>query len=282
MFIWPMLLQSTNAFSSDDYIFEWKSDGIRLVLSSFEGQNHLYTRHKTECTKRFPEISSIKFNENVVLDGELICIDSESKKDDLELVMERFRLTNDLKIKLAVNTNPVIYMVFDILYLKDRCLFNLPLLDRKDILQKVLPPSNYMQPVQFIHNYGETYFNKIVEMQLEGCVAKRKSGLYYPGKRTEEWLKIIRYEYFEVVITGIQKETKGFLCSFEEDGLLRSAGVIEFSTKEQRIKVHKESVVLDENKMHVRFKYPIKATVKTRGLTRRGYLRTPVLIEVYD
>jgi hypothetical protein len=31
-FIWPMLLTHSEPFSDEDWIFEWKADGIRLEL----------------------------------------------------------------------------------------------------------------------------------------------------------------------------------------------------------------------------------------------------------
>jgi DNA ligase 1 len=214
-FIWPMLLMKSDPFSSTNHIYEWKFDGIRLQLSSIAGEIRAHTRHKTDCTKRFPELHSFHSTKDVILDGELICINPETQKDDWELVMERFRLTNEFKIQLAVRENPVIMIVFDILYLENETLFHLPLLKRKRILEENLVPTNHVQPISYIDTEGEVFFEKIVELQLEGCVAKRKSGLYHPAKRTDDFLKIVRYEYYEVLITGMRKGKFGLLCSFQ-------------------------------------------------------------------
>lgn len=279
-FIWPMLLMSSDPFTSSNHIYEWKFDGIRLQLSYVNGNLKLYTRHKTDCTKRFPELHSFYSESDIVLDGELICIDPETGKDDWELVMDRFRLTNEFKIKLAMVSNPVIFMVFDILFLKEK-LLHLELMERKRILAEALLPTGHIQTVSYVDTEGQAFFNKIKELQLEGCVAKHKNGLYHPAKRTNDFLKIVRYEYFEVMITGMRKREFGYLCSFITDEGLKPAGVIEFATKEQRNQIYKNSTVEIEDSVKSTFKKAIRAIVKSRGLTKRGYLRTPNIFELH-
>jgi len=63
MFISPMLLETVQAaFSDDNYIYEPKIDGHRLILSHINGQTRLYTRHNNDCTRQYPELASFTFD----------------------------------------------------------------------------------------------------------------------------------------------------------------------------------------------------------------------------
>ncbi|MDD9309791.1 ATP-dependent DNA ligase [Cytobacillus firmus] len=282
IFIWPMLLTQTTPFSSSDFIYEWKSDGIRLELIHEKGTGiKCFTRHKTNCTKQFPELQEITLYEDLVLDGELIVYDPQKKKEDLELAMQRFKLSSSLKIQQAVLELPCTYIVFDVLYHK-KPIMHLPLMERKQILSEVISPSKYVQPVMFIESEGETFFKKIEEMKLEGAVAKKKNSVYSPGKRSLDWKKIIRYEYYEVAITAKRKKPFGFLCSYLTPTGLKPAGVIEFASKPLLKDLYIKSEIKNEDLLNVYYKHPIRCKIKTRGLTRNGYLRTPVLTEVLN
>lgn len=73
MFVSPMLLHSIKEpFDDDDYITELKFDGIRLILSKFNDQIKLYTRHNNEITSKFPELLDLNIPNGTVLDGEII------------------------------------------------------------------------------------------------------------------------------------------------------------------------------------------------------------------
>lgn len=70
MLISPMLLQkSDHPFDDDEYITELKLDGIRLILSKFNGSIKLYTRHHNEVTYKFPELLHLDIPDGTVLMG---------------------------------------------------------------------------------------------------------------------------------------------------------------------------------------------------------------------
>lgn len=283
-FIWPMLFEKSEPFTAENFIFENKFDGIRFeLIHSRTGGLSFYTRHKTKCTQ-FPELQSIKnqLNEDLILDGELIVFDQEKGKESWEKVMDRFLLKDENKIKYASRFNPVIYVVFDILYYK-KSLLNLPLIERKEILSNVINDDESIQKIMFIENEGELYFNKVKELQLEGAVAKRKDSLYRPGIRVNEWRKILNLEHYEVLIRGFKKKEFGLLASFVEDGMTRAAGVIEFATPELRKEFFRRAYkqIKSEDTLNVYLREGINGRVSTRELTRNGMLRTPVLTEIY-
>ena len=283
-FIWPMLLGKSEPFSDESYLFEWKMDGIRLELVHTHGKGtQLYTRHKTNCTHTFPEIRDLPFSHSVILDGELIVYNPETGRDDFELVLQRFQMNNEFNIRMAVREIPCTLMVFDILQLDGASLLQKPLIERKALLNEVIEQNEYLHIVDFIEGAGEAFYQQIVQFKLEGCIAKAKESRYYPGVRSQDdWLKIVRYEYFDVLITGYRKDKFGLLCSFlkEEGGRMQPAGTIELTDRNAREKVFLLGVKGKEDRLNVYFKEGIQVTVKSRGLTKRGYLRNPYLVKI--
>lgn len=80
MFISPMLLHKTDQPLEDDgFITELKLDGIRLILSKFNDQIKLYTRHNNEVTMKFPEFLQLDIPDGTILDGEIIVTDQQGK-----------------------------------------------------------------------------------------------------------------------------------------------------------------------------------------------------------
>lgn len=68
LFVSPMLLQKIDhPFDDNEYITELKLDGIRLILSKFNNNIKLYTRHNNEVTFMFPELLDLDIPDGTVL-----------------------------------------------------------------------------------------------------------------------------------------------------------------------------------------------------------------------
>lgn len=266
MFVSPMLLQKSDHPFEDDqsYITELKIDGIRLILSKFNGKIRLYTRHRNEVTSKFPELTSIDIPDGTVLDGELV-VPGEDGKPDFEATMERFMSS---KSDHVIN-----YCVFDIIYLNNEKVTYSPLLERKKLLEETLPPNHpHVVPVQWTYGNQSTYFELVKEHGLEGIVMKKVDHSPYEiGKRSHSWLKVINYQYEEVWITGLRKEKFGLLLSFLNG---EPAGVMEFVPSNERKQLYS---MMKVNKETDQYKYiePIMCKVKYRNLTKQGKLRIP-------
>ena len=77
-----MLLHKTEQpFDDGDIINELKLDGIRLILSKFNNQTRLYTRHNNEVTSKFPELLQLDIPDGTILDGEIVVTDQQGKPD---------------------------------------------------------------------------------------------------------------------------------------------------------------------------------------------------------
>jgi len=113
-----------------------------------------------------------------VLDGEIVCLDDEWRSVFNELVFRR--------------GCPVFY-AYDLLYLNDRDLRQLPLLERKTKLRAIMK-SKVPDVVcgKYVEERGVDLFNEVCQRNLEGVVAKRKTGTY---ATVSGWLKIKNPNY---------------------------------------------------------------------------------------
>lgn len=280
-----MLLESAPAdkpFSDNSYVFEPKIDGHRLILSRTGEEIRLWTRHKTECTRQYPELHHLPFDGDVVLDGEVCSTDPESGNIDFEEVMIRFQLKKKDKIQSYALHRPVTFLVWDILFYNGRDLWGLPLAKRRSILESVVKPNEFISIVPQIVGRGEDLWQMIISRSLEGMVAKRQNSVYV-SRRSKDWLKVVNFMTAEVYLTSIRKDEFGWGCQVEENGKLRPAGIIELGvTAAHRKKFYKKIAKLKtgEDKKFVDLEPELKAIVKFRNWTRGGMLRTPSLVSI--
>jgi DNA ligase-1 len=279
MFIAPMLLEKReNPFDDERYLFEPKIDGHRLILSMENGDVRLFTRHNNEVTTQYPELQNvlIENNSDVVLDGEVACLNPDSGSIEFEMVMERFMMKKPMRIQEAVIRQPVHFFVFDILRYKGEDLRSLPLIERKMLLEQVLSANNYMRTIMRIDDTGVSLFKAIREKQLEGIVAKKKTSKYV-GRRDASWIKIINYTYAEVQIAGYRKNQFGWLLQHRN----RNVGVLELAVPSAHKKAFygvSQGLITGEDRNFVYVEPSIKARVRFRNWTRAGMLRTPEFV----
>ena len=85
---------------------------------------------------------------------------------------------------------PVVYMIFDVLYLDGRARVDLPYEERRKLLMDLgLDGSHWRTPANHIGD-GEAMVNASREQDLEGIIAKRIDSRYEPGERSGAWLKV--------------------------------------------------------------------------------------------
>lgn len=282
MFISPMLLETAQApFNDNNYIYEPKFDGHRAILSCIGGQARIYTRHNNECTRQYPELLSVPFTEDMILDGEIVCIDPTGTVD-FESVMTRFQAHRSDSINRLMGQLPATLVVFDILMYRGEDLRGLPLMQRKEILATAsLPTNRHITMVPYIEGAGEALYADIRARSMEGIVCKRMDSKYV-SRRSPSWQKVINWTYVDVWVTGFRKDEFGWLVSVEDGaGRLRPAGVVEFGPNRD----HKQAfyrvakpLVIGQDKNNVYLQQGIRVRVKTRNWTKAGMLRDPVFV----
>src|SRR5437899_1246971 len=115
-------------FSSPEYLFEVKWDGLRCMLfRDPEGKVHIQDRGLNDLTAYLPEVTAAasRVPNGSVIDGELVATDSDGRPDYTRL---RERLAGGAARKDEI---PVAYLAFDALYLEDKPLLPQPLARRR-------------------------------------------------------------------------------------------------------------------------------------------------------
>lgn len=187
----PMLIgENQQAFDSTEYIYELKLDGIRCLAYIWEHGLELQNKRNKRLNAIYPELKDIykQVKEKCLLDGELVVL-KDGKPDFFEL-QRRSLMSNPVKIELATKKLAVCFTAFDILYLKDKQITDLPLIERKNLLSKIIKESEKLAVSRFIERDGIAFYNATAEQGLEGIVAKRKDSKYYFGKTTKDWIKM--------------------------------------------------------------------------------------------
>lgn len=177
-------------FDSPQHLFEIKWDGMRLVSFIKDRRVRLQNRHLREKTAFFPELSDLHQYVQAgtaVLDGELVVL--ADNRPSFPLLMKRC-LVNPARNTSLVQKLPVVYMVFDLLYLNGEDLTEKPLVKRRELLEKIFEtaPSCSLSPA--FEETGRSLFEAIKKQEMEGIVAKGRDTPYLPGKKSRHWLKI--------------------------------------------------------------------------------------------
>jgi bifunctional non-homologous end joining protein LigD len=190
----PMLAKlKDGVFDSPEWIYEIKWDGYRAITEIENGEVNLYSRNLISFNNKYkPIVKSLQsFGHNVVLDGEIVVLNADG--------------TSSFQMLQQYDENPspdLCYVVFDILFLDGHDLRNLPLIERKEILKKVLTDSPNLKYSDHIEETGTQFFAAAKKSKLEGIMAKRADSMYRIGSRSDQWLKIKIIAAQEAIICG--------------------------------------------------------------------------------
>lgn len=279
MFVSPMLLQysiGNKPYEGENTIAELKLDGIRLIVSNLDDLQ-LYTRHKNNVTRKFPElILNCPVPQGTILDGELIVTD-EHGKPDFEAMMSRFHGGAKKVVEL-----PVMFCAFDVIMFGGMDVTILPLQQRKEILEKAFVETEYYSRTRIVQGNNAGLFELVREQNLEGIVIKNLDSKYAVAQRSWDWQKVINYKYTDVYITGIRKNEFGWLTQVEDKGRLRPAGIIELGVPPVAKKAFSgvyRQVITGEDDRFIYLDPVLKARVKFREWTSKGLLRSPSFVE---
>ncbi len=185
--------ESASAFDDEDWIFEIKWDGFRAIAEISHKRVELYSRNGNSFVHAYPGIVEAlgKLKKSAVLDGEIVVLNEDGMPD-----FQKLQHYED-------NTHlPLVYYVFDLLTLEARNLEKLPLLERKQLLMKLVGKNPVIRFSDHVTGTGKDFFVISTERNLEGIMAKKADSEYYPGRRTNEWLKIKNHKTADVIIAG--------------------------------------------------------------------------------
>lgn len=192
----PMLATLDNQpFDSPDWLFEIKWDGYRAIASLNKGKVELVSRNNISLKKYTPIADALEeLKMNAVLDGEIVVLD-EKGHASFQMLQQ---WTKEQK-------GFICYEVFDLLWYDGYDLTGLPLIERKKILQSILPENDYIKYCDHVLERGKEMYALSEKMGIEGIIAKKINSTYTPGVRSKNWLKLKNVHVLEAVIAGFTK-----------------------------------------------------------------------------
>ena len=176
-----------------DWLYESKHDGYRALAFKDGKDVRLVSRNKkafdypqlVHALKKLPV-------ERVILDGEIAALD-EKGRSSFQL-LQLFKSSGDV---------PLVYYVFDLLFLEGKDLRDQPLSARRELLANLLkkPPENIRLSGE-LRGTKDELLRVAQEFGLEGLVAKRPNSVYESGRRSGAWVKFKITKSQEFVIGG--------------------------------------------------------------------------------
>ena len=185
----------------DEWAFEMKYDGYRLIVTA-AGQNvKIYTRSGQDWSDKFPSLRSAiqgLYLTPVVIDGEAVVLNKKGISDFPALVAA-----------LQSNRNgSIVFVAFDLLINDGEDIRKLPYLERKKRLKLLIPHSNErVRYGEHVESGGATMFKSVTAAGGEGIIAKRMTAPYNTG-RSNNWIKIKGELREDALIIGFMPSDK--------------------------------------------------------------------------
>jgi DNA ligase D-like protein (predicted ligase) len=228
----PQLATLTkDRFSDPGWLFERKLDGERLLAFSDEGRVRLLTRNDRDVTTTFPEVTDAlqaQRADGFVIDGEVVALRDD--QTSFSLLQQRLGVAHPEPRLIA--DFPVFYYIFDVLFVGDRDIRELPQRERKETLRQLLAFTGPLRYTEQRAGDGEAFYRQACQDGWEGLIAKRADAPY-SGGRTRDWLKFKCITGQEFVIGGYtdpQRSRQGLgallVGYYDADGRLAYAGKV--------------------------------------------------------
>jgi len=173
---------------TNNTIFEYKYDGIRVQLHKKGTKIKLFTRTLHDITNEFVSlIDNIGHKiraDSIILDGELVALDKDNRPLPFQDLMKK---RNELQLSELTYT---IYF-FDILLVNGTTLLEKPLHFRR---KKLTESINGLETAKSLISSNEIeikkFFQDAINAGHEGIIGKRLDSIYSLGSRKKDWLKL--------------------------------------------------------------------------------------------
>jgi bifunctional non-homologous end joining protein LigD len=227
----------------ENWIYEIKFDGYRMLTRAENGKVRLVTRNGNEWTSKLPELA--RALEGMELpdgwyDGEIIMPGSRVPAD-FQALQNAFDSTR---------TADIVYYLFDIPYCAGYDLREVPLVERREVLRRVVErkPAKNVRFSAVFEAPPQEIVASACRLGLEGVVAKRRDSAYVT-RRSPDWIKLKCGQRQEFIIGGYT-DPKGsrtgigslLLGVHDKDGKLRYAGNVGTGFNERTLREIREQL----------------------------------------
>ena len=182
----------------DEWAHEVKFDGYRTQVIKDADGVRLFTRNGFDWTAKYRPLA----DEARSIGAESFIIDGET------IVANEAGLSDFHALRSAITRRPEdLYLVaFDLLHLNGRDLRNMPLKDRREMLEGLIATGGHIQFSEALEGVGDAVYHLACEANLEGIISKRLDSPYRSGA-TMKWRKIKCFIEMEMDIIGVQRKT---------------------------------------------------------------------------
>ncbi|GAM24471.1 hypothetical protein SAMD00019534_076460 [Acytostelium subglobosum LB1] len=193
------------------FVVETKYDGERIQLHKDGDTIKLFSRNSNDCTYIYANLLGPIVREAVsvdrcIIDGELLVWDTISQRFEEFGKLKTLALGGKDAASDTLNNNygkQLCYIAFDIIYVRDQSVMELPLSQRMSILKRCVR----VKPRQFeVSEHKPCQTTADILAHLDGAILNREEGImiknldsiYVPGERKDKWIKI-KPEYLDGV-----------------------------------------------------------------------------------
>lgn len=196
--------------AGDDWRFEVKWDGMRLIVVIDDGVVSLWSGNGRNVTVSYPELAALGAATGLTsatLDGEVVVFDAQGRPD-FGALQHRMHVANPRHAAERAAEYPAVLCLFDVLALDGHDVSGLPWESRRGLLEQLVEPGPHWQ-VPATHADGVALLAAADAQGLEGLIAKRVTSAYQPGGRTKDWVKVKIRRRQEFVVGGWGAGTGG-------------------------------------------------------------------------
>jgi len=266
----PMKATSGELPTGDDWLYEIKWDGMRIIAFIDEDGLRLQTTNLIDATVRFPELTSLpeEFEgiDSLILDGELVAAGADGQPS-FGRMQERMHIADPVEARRRAIDNPVTFVIFDLLHLNGNDTHTLPFVDRRRLLDQLVEPGEHWRLTDVHEDGGAELLEIVIDRGLEGLIAKLGTSRYIEGKRTPSWRKVKPRRRQEFVVGGWAAGKEGragsigsLLLGYYDGDALRHCGSVGSGLNVESI-AHWQSIIDETSIDHSPFDGPVPPTM---------------------
>lgn len=214
---------------ADQWIYEIKYDGYRLLTRVEGGSVRMFTRTGKDWSHKLPallqEIKRLQLPSGWY-DGEIVVPDAQTGRPDFGVLQDSME---------SARSGDIVLYLFDLPYFDGKDLRQQPLHARRALLEQCLQSAPESLKVRFSQAFDadtDSLMASACKLGLEGIMGKRKNSPYV-SRRTSDWVKLKCQQRQEFVIggytepQGARKDLGALLLGvFDGAGRLHYAGKV--------------------------------------------------------
>lgn len=200
----PMKVTAGDLPRGDHWVYEIKWDGMRIVAHLQDDEVRLQSSNGLDVTASFPDLGALaelaEGYDGLVLDGEVVAF--ADRRPSFGTLQQRMHVSDPAEAARRAVATPVVYVIFDLLWLDGHDTTTLPLNDRRTLLERLVDVGPAWRLCEQHAGDPDGLLEIVTANELEGLVAKRVDSVYQPGRRSPGWVKVKPRKRQEFVVGG--------------------------------------------------------------------------------